>query len=55
MVLLVGPPGSGKTMLATCLPGLLPDLDRAKALEETRIHSEAGLTTPCCGGGRSIG
>jgi magnesium chelatase family protein len=42
-LLLVGPPGSGKTMLATRLPGLLPGLDPADALEVTRIHSAAGL------------
>jgi len=48
-VLLVGPPGSGKTMFATCLPGLLPDLDRATALEVTRIHSVAGLPLPTGG------
>ncbi|MGO8871797.1 MAG: magnesium chelatase domain-containing protein, partial [Acidimicrobiales bacterium] len=48
-VLLVGPPGSGKTMLATRLPGLLPDLDAATALEVTRIHSVAGLRLPAGG------
>jgi len=42
-LLLVGPPGSGKTMLATRLPGLLPPLGREDALEVTRIHSAAGL------------
>ena len=43
-LLLVGPPGSGKTMLATRLPGLLPPLGRDDALEVTRIHSAAGIT-----------
>jgi magnesium chelatase family protein len=43
-LLLVGPPGSGKTMLATRLPGLLPALQRDEALEVTRIHSAAGIT-----------
>jgi len=42
-LLLVGPPGSGKTMLARCLASLLPPLSRAEALELTRIHSVAGL------------
>lgn len=41
-MLLLGPPGSGKTMLATRLPGLLPDLDHAAALETTAIHSLCG-------------
>ena len=38
-VLLVGPPGSGKTMLAARLPGLFPPLTAAEALEVTRVHS----------------
>ena len=42
-LLLVGPPGSGKTMLAQRLPGLLPPLDDAEALAITQIHSVAGL------------
>jgi magnesium chelatase family protein len=41
-LLMTGPPGSGKTMLARRLPGLLPDLDRAGRIEVTRIHSAAG-------------
>jgi magnesium chelatase family protein len=40
-LLLVGPPGAGKTMLAARLPGLLPDLDSEVALEVTAIHSLA--------------
>ena len=42
-VLLGGPPGTGKTMLARRLPGILPPLESAAALEVTRIHSVAGL------------
>ena len=41
--LLLGPPGSGKTMLAERLPGLLPPLSRQEALEVTAVHSVAGL------------
>ena len=42
-LLMVGPPGSGKTMLARRLPGLLPRLEQQHALEATRIHSAAGI------------
>lgn len=44
-LLLTGPPGAGKTMLAERLPGLLPDLPDAEAMEVTAIHSLCGLPT----------
>lgn len=43
-ILLNGPPGSGKTMLARTLPGILPPLSWNETLEVTRIYSAAGLT-----------
>lgn len=44
--LLIGPPGSGKTMLARRFPSILPPLSREEALEVTKIHSIAGITLP---------
>jgi magnesium chelatase family protein len=45
-LLMVGPPGSGKSMLARRLPGILPPLTPEEALEVTRLHSVAGLRVP---------
>ena len=45
-LLLVGPPGAGKTMLAQRLPGLLPPLDAEQSLTATMVHSAAGVGLP---------
>ncbi len=44
-LLMVGPPGAGKSMLAKRLPGILPDMSREEALRSTEIWSVAGLTS----------
>ena len=44
-ILLTGPPGAGKSMLAKRLPSILPDMSREEMLETTEIHSVAGLTS----------
>ncbi len=45
-LLYVGVPGSGKTMLARCLPGILPEMTAQEAFDVTRIHSVSGLLPP---------
>ncbi len=48
-LLLVGPPGAGKTMMARRMPGILPPLTFEEALEVTAVHSVAGLLPPGAG------
>ncbi len=48
-MLMIGVPGSGKTMLARCLPGILPPMSFEEALETTRIHSICGRLAPGSG------
>jgi magnesium chelatase family protein len=45
-ILLIGPPGSGKSMLAKRLPSILPDMTQEESIEATKIHSISGLLSP---------
>ena len=45
-LLMIGPPGSGKSLLARCLPGILPSLSLEESIEVTKVHSVAGLLPP---------
>lgn len=42
-VLIIGPPGAGKTMMAKCVPTIMPDMTFEEAIEVTKIHSVAGV------------
>ncbi|MBP5727824.1 MAG: YifB family Mg chelatase-like AAA ATPase, partial [Clostridia bacterium] len=48
-MLMIGVPGSGKTMLARCIPGILPPMSFEESLETTRIHSICGKLSPGSG------
>ena len=44
-ILIVGPPGAGKSMMAKRLPGILPDMSRGEMIQSTEVYSVAGLTS----------
>lgn len=45
-VLMSGPPGTGKSLISSCLPGILPPMTLEETLETSRIHSVLGLLEP---------